>query len=362
MASTEVQARHVFHAPTAGWDRIHAWQEATAEPVFVWGRDDGFSRGRFFSSIKRDYGLWLEATKAAPLTIYHDGGGVDALGAMDPNAHKILFLHQFFPRWERQFDWNIRLTGRVMVGHASLAAVVRERFGWIPERFILPVPQPVLGAEERQPAGSGSGKRTGIWLQGQPWRRFGNRLRSIVDRWPAEAGQLEILTSGKGRPGWARKDHVIWSADLPFQFTLYRLHTWDSTLLLNDYGLDAPWLMAALELGCFPLVPDGEGVARTSEWDDDCAPRPYPWGDIPAAIGLLQEWRKARDSLEPAFLAWKNELLGGNRAGAEFTRTWTAAKRTVLEQRPPKLRPRKATGGWQPVSWYERIQRLRTGT
>ncbi|MEX0325647.1 MAG: hypothetical protein AB3N33_06125 [Puniceicoccaceae bacterium] len=361
MASMEVQARHVFHAPTAGWDRIHAWQEATGEPAFVWGRDSGHTRGRFFSSIKRDFALWLEATESAPITIYHDGAGVDALGAMDANDHKILFLHQFFPRWERLFEWNIRMTGRLMVGHASQSVQVRERFGWIPERFILPVPQPLLKPEEQQSSGGGAGNRTGIWLHGLPWRRFGNRLRSIIDRWSPEAGQLEIVVSGKGRPSWARKDHVVWSAELPFQFALYRLHTWDSTLLLNDYSLDAPWLMAALEMGCFPLVPEGDGASRVGGWEDDSAPSPYPWGDIPAAIGLLQEWRKAREQLQSDFEAWSSNILGTNRNGPEFLSLWQEAKQTLMDQRPPKLRSRKPVGGWHPVRWYERIQRLRAG-
>ena len=361
MASKEVQARHVFHAPTAGWDRIHAWQEATGEPAFVWGRDGGHSQGRFFRTVKGDFRLWLEATKALPITVYHDGAGVDAMGALDANAHKLLFMHHWTPRWERQFDWNIRFTGRLLVSHDAQIQAVRQRFGWIPERFILPVPQPMLQKEEAKSEGSGPGQRTGIWLHGLPWRRFGNRLRSIIDRWPAEAGQLEIIASGKGRPAWSKKDHVVWSGELPFQFALFRLHTWDSTLLLQDYTLDSPWLLEALERGCFPLVPDGDGLARMGGWSDDSAPRPYPWGDVPAAIELLQQWRRDKETLLPDFLKWRDSLLARHRSGGSFISTWNGTKATILEQRAPKLRRAKAIANWQPIGWYERIQRLRAG-
>jgi hypothetical protein len=358
MASTEYQARHVFHAPTSGWDRIHAWREATGEPAFVWGRGSMGSEGRFFGSVKRDFANWLEATGPATLTVYHDGAGADAIGAMDPAANKVLFLHHWFPRWERNFDWTIRCTGKVLVGHPSMVERLRSRYGWIPERFIHTVPQPALQTSLKGGDGSGAKARTGIWLHGKNWRRHGNRLRSIADRWPADAGELEILVTGAGRPGWSRKNGILWSANLPFEFALHRLHTWDSTLLLNDYALDAPWLLDALRLGCFPLVPDGDGVAGRAGWDADNAPKPYPWGDVVAAAELLTGWRTERDALLEGFRGWVEAVQP---EPATFQSAWSWAKAAILDQRAPKLRQRRAVAGWQPVGWYERIQRMRAG-
>jgi hypothetical protein len=320
-----------------------------------------YSEGRFFKSVKRDFRLWLEATKGAALTVYHDGAGVDAFGAMDNGPYKVLFLHHWYPRWERNFDWTIRCTGKVLVGHPDQVAKVRQRFAWIPERFINTVPQPGLALAKPGEEGGGAKLRTGIWLHGRPWRRSGNRLRSIIDHWPADAGQLEIICSGKGCPSWARKDHVTWSPDLPLEFALFRLHTWDSTLLLNDYSLDAPWLMAALALDCFPLVPEGEGASRHSGWELDSAPRPYPWGDVPAAIKLLHGWRKEKDDLMDDFRSWARGIHGHQQVDAGFSSAWRGVKAAIVEQRSANLRQRKPVPGWQPVGWYERIQRLRAG-
>ena len=361
MASEELQARHVFHAPTTGWDRIHAWQETAREPVFVWGTGSGHNEGRFFSSVKRAFRLWLEATNGASITIYHDGAGVDALGALDDCPHKILFLHHWFSRWERNFEWAIRCSGKVLVGHPDHIGKLRQRFGWIPERFIQAIPQPVLQMAPSPSEGGGAKQRTGIWLHGRPWRRHGNRLRAIIDRWPADAGQLEIISSGKGCPSWAKKDHITWSTNLPLEFALYRLHTWDSTLLINDYSLDAPWLMAALGLDCFPLIPEGDGISRNSGWNLDSAPRPYPWGDIPAVIDLLANWRNEKDKLLGDFRSWVDTIQEQQLPGDGFPAEWNQVKGSILGQRAPNLRPRKAISSWQPVAWYERIQRLRAG-
>ena len=361
MVANIIQARHVFHPATSGWDRVHAWQEATAEPVFVWGRNSGASDGLFFQSVKRDYRKWLEATSSAPITVYHDGVGVDALGPLDPNAHKVLYQHCWFPRWERNFEWTIRCTGKVLVGHESFIGNIRQKYGWIPERFIQSSKEPDLKMTGTGNEGTGAKARTGIWLHGRPWRRSGNRLRAIVDRWPAEAGQLEIVVSGAGRPGWSKKDHVVWSANRPMEFALHRLHTWDSTLLLNDYALDSPWLKIAMGMDCFPMIPDGEAPTRTPEWLADSAPQTYPWGDTPAAVKLLKGWRTEREDLLGNFREWVQGLDGISRGDADFTSSWAQAKSNILDQRSPQLRSRRALGGWQPVAWYERIQRLRAG-
>ncbi|MEX0322226.1 MAG: hypothetical protein AB3N63_08720 [Puniceicoccaceae bacterium] len=356
------QARHVFHPVTSGWDRIHAWSEATAEPVFVWGSGSDRADGQFFGSVKKEFKDFLAATSDSELTIYHDGIGADVLGPLDPHPHKILFVHNWFPRWKKNFDWTIRSTGKVIVGHPNLAKEIRTHFGWIPERYIMTIPQPALsstvsGDEER----SAPKQRTGIWLHGKKWRRYGNRLRSVIDRWPEDAEMLEVIASGKGCPSWARRDNVTWSMDLPVDFALFRLYTWDSTLLLNDYSLDSPWLQRALELDCFPLIPEGEGVARTPCWHQDSAPQVYPWGEIDKAAGLIQEWRQNKDSLLPAFKEWRSALDGEAVSGDAFVMEWERVKSEFCSQKAPKLTKRKPAPFWYPVAWYERVARLRAG-
>lgn len=361
MASDQRQARHVFHPATTGWDRVHAWREATGEPAFVWGGQSGSEDGAWFRSVKQAFKKWILETPDVDLTIYHDGVGADVLGPLDEGAQKVLFLHHWVPRWESYFDWTIRCTGKVLIGQPEFVGTIRSRFGWVPERYIQPIAQPPLQSTVKGKGGTGSKARTGIWLHGRPWRLYGNRLRAIVDRWPAEVGQLEIIASGSGRPSWAGKPHITWSADMPLEFALLRLHTWDSTLLLNDYSLDAPWLMAALALGCFPLIPEGEGITRAGLWDADSAPSPYPWGDTTAALKTLADWRRDRAQLWPAFDGWRQALLANVPTADQFPAAWQAVKQEFLSQRPPKLRVRKAVAGWQPVAWYERVQRLRMG-
>ncbi len=358
MASSKLPARHVFHSATSGPDRVQAWQEATGEPVFTWGRDGGMSGGTWFRSVKRDYTRWLEGTREAAITVYHDGMGADALGALDPCGQKVLYPHIWFPRWERNFEWMIRCTGKVMLSGQDLASRMEESFAWIPRRHIHAARPPVLRDSFTGDEGTGPARRTGIWLQGRRWKPFGNRLRSVIDRWPPDAGELEIITSGNRIPGWANKKHVRWSADLPLEFALLRLHTWDSTLLLNDYSLDAPWFLRALELGCFPLVPEGTSVARTGPWEETSAPSPYAWGEPDSAARLLLEWRSRRDELQADYDEWRRKLL---HPGEDFGTSWARAKAAVIESPPPRLRERAPIGGAYPVRLYERVQRLRAG-
>ena len=358
-----IAARHVFHSPRTGWDRVHAWQEATREPVFVWGSHSGAEDSRFFGPVKKAFSQWIEATGGdACMTIYHDGFGSDAFGPLDPSPHKMLFLHHWFPRWERHFEWHLRCTGKVLVGDSQMIETLRGKFGWIPERFIGAIPQPCLHSQDELKANpDGAKMRTGIWLHGKYWRPYGNRLRAIVDRWPEGAGELEIITEGGGPPGWARKDSVVWNSGMPFEFALHRLFTWDSTLLLNDFSLDSPWLLRALALRCFPLVPDGESPARTGPWLADSAPQPYGWGDTASAVQLLQEWRASRDQLRPQFEDWADSVLAAHPPSGEFKEIWDACKEPFINQRIPKLRRRKPIHSLHPVAWYERIQRLRAG-
>jgi hypothetical protein len=356
-------ARHVFHAPTSGWDRIHAWGEATGEPAFVWGRGSGAHDRRWFGALKRAFRSWLEEGDAdCRITFYHDGIGADALGPLDPAPHKVLVQHHWFPRWERNFEWLLRCTGKVMVATPEHAARLHEQFAWIPERFIHAVVPPRLSGPEALPgAPAAAGQRTGVWLHGQRWRRHGNRLRAVVDRWTEGAGQLEIITDGGGAPRWARAGKVVWNTGMPFEFALQRLFTWDAVLLLNDFSLDAPWLLRALELGCFPLVPDGGGPARGAAWQADSAPRPYAWGDTAEAVELLRQWRADQARLLPAFRAWAHALVEAHPARAGFADEWEEHKSALLAQRVPRLRARRPAASWRLVGWYERVQRLRAG-
>lgn len=358
-----IRARHIFHAPRSGWDRIHAWQEATGEPVFVWGSRSGAEDSRFFGPVKKAFSQWIEATGGdACMTIYHDGFGSDAFGPLDPAAHKLLFLHHWYPRWERHFEWHLRCTGKVLVGDPAMAGVLREKFAWIPERFIGVVSQPRLSHGEALVARpEGAKRRTGIWLHGKNWRPYGNRLRAIADRWPADSGEVEIITEGGKPPRWARRPSVTWNAGMPFEFALQRIFTWDSTLLLNDFSLDAPWLLRALALRVFPLVPDGGSPARSGPWLDESAPQPYAWGDTASALQLLKGWRSERDALLPEYGKWADSVLSGHAQSADFKDPWNAGKAHFLDQRVPKLRRRAPIASLYPVSWYERIQRLRAG-
>ncbi len=337
---------------------MHAWQEATGESFFVWGRNSGSVDNLWFATVKHAYRAWLDKTSHAKMTIYHDGLGADALGPLDPSENKVLMLHNWFPRWEKNFDWMLRCTGKVAVGDPSLMNALRGKFAWIPERYIHALPGPRLQGEPGE-GGTGAKQRTGIWLHGCRWRRFGNRLRSIVDRWPPEVGELEIIASGR-RPAWSNKPFVKWSADLPMQFALMRIHTWDSCLLLNDFAFDQPWLLLALERGCFPLIPEGSGITSANIWREESAPQRYEWGDMDSATGLLRQWREQKSELEKPFKSWIQQVLDKHDTG-KFADTWDSVKTGFLQSRSPKLRLRKPVGNLVPVAWYERVQRLRSG-
>jgi hypothetical protein len=362
MSSQKPLARHVFHPATSGPDRVAAWQEATGEPVFSWGRGSGQVDGYWFASVKRAFQQWIDGTREAELTVYHDGMGADALGPLDSCERKVLFMHHWFPRWEKNFEWMIRCTGRVMVDGEPMLDALNERYSWIPEKYRQVVPNPgIADTLVRSSEGIGKKRRTGIWLQGFAWKRYGNRLRSIIDKWPSDAGELEVIANGRTIPGWARKDHVKWSMDLPLEFALLRLHTWDSALMINDYSLDAPWLIRALELGCFPIVPDGESIARRGAWSNEAAPRTYEWGNVQSASDLLYSWRECGETPRSAFTRWAAAVTEGKSDAKEFESRWQQAKEEVLRHRSPKLRERKAISGQHPVALYERVQRLRAG-
>jgi hypothetical protein len=311
-------------------------------------------------SLGKEFSRWLESTEDAQITVYHDGIGVDWLAPLDPCPNKVLYLHNWFPRWEKNFQWTLRFTGRVLISSQVIADELTRRFPWIPSKFIIPASQPMV-RDSLSKASTSSGKlRTGIWLQGKSWKRHANRLRGIVDNWSENTGQLEIIATGSRCPGWANKDYVRWSMNLPLEFALLRLFTWDSTLLLNDFALSSPWLLRALELGVFPLVPGGEGIARTGAWVEDNAPRPYEWGDVAGAINILGKWRNSSGEFNNDFRKWTRGYtieLGGY----TFEDLWSVAKDSILQQKAPVLRRSRPKFGWMPLTWYEHIQRLRAG-
>lgn len=347
--------RHVFHLPTSGEDRVQAWQACSQDPLFVWGASAERRVWSLFGGVKRRFRQWCKASSAASLTIYHDGAGVDLLGPLDGAPHKVLFLSTWYPRWPALIDWNIRCTGKLLVGDPDQLARVREHFAWIPERYTAWMAGPRLPPLNRAPGGKGPMQRLGIWLHGESWHQHGNRLRAWVDRWDPADGQVEVIASGRGQPAWARKPWLIWNIDLPLDFALQRLATWDSTLLLQNYALDRPWLQCALALGCFPLVPADEATPLPGRWHETGAPAAYPWGDLNAARSLLLSWREGRTGLAASFENWAS--------GAEepFLPRWHDVCRQLMQARPPALKRKRAGPGWLPVRWVERLQRLRAG-
>jgi len=361
MSTEELPARHVFHLPGCGQDLVEAWRAATGEPVFVWGRAPGAASAATFGPVRRAFAAWLRETAAAGLTVYHDGAGADALGPLDPDALKVLFLHRWNPRWERCVDWFVRCTGKLLTGHPEGAAVLHERFPWIPERFIGVVPEPPLEGTAG-PVGPGQAPaRTGAWLHGRNWRRHGNRLRSVADRWRPQWGELELVVDGSGHPAWARREGIAWSRGLSPGEALERIPAWDSVLLLDDFFPDAPWLARALACGCFPLVPQGDNPARPAVWTDAGAPAAYPWGDAGAALDLLQQWRAADAATRARFAAWRRPFAETDARLGEFRSAWAAAKARFAEQHPVRLRRRRPAPAWYPLFWYDRVLRLRQG-
>lgn len=360
MSATTPVARHVFHPATSGTDRVMAWQEATGEPVFSWGRRSGQVDSYFFGPVKRKFRDWIESTKHAELTIYHDGMGADVLGPLDTCERKVFYLHSWFPRWEKNFEWLIRCTGRLMVtGDHRLDALV-SRFAWIPGKYRLTAPEAGI-SDTLTGSGKGSGhkRRTGIWIHGKSWKSHGNRLRSIFDKWSPETGEIEVIAQGRAVPDWAGKDHIKWIKNLPLEFALMRLHTWDSTLLLNDFNLDAPWLFRALELGCFPLVPDGESIAHGGLWKEDFAPKPYDWGNFGSAIEILEKWRNCDDQDRSSYQEWVDQMRDFRGDREAFAMQWKGAKEMVVNHRSPNLRKRRPVADLFPVGLYENIQRMR---
>lgn len=352
------EARHVMHGPTAGEDRIRAWEAATGEPVFVWG--SGWSAGRTTGAVRRSFRGWLKETGEAGLTVYHDGPGADFLGTWDSCERKVLFLHSWPPRWERAFDYYIRCSGKVITGSEAGRGLVRGQFGWIPERYLAVVPEPsgnAMGSCGKRE----HGRRCGIWLRGRNWRPLGNRLRALVDRWEEADGDLEILVGSGSVPRWARKAGVRWCAGESLASALERVDQWDSVLLLQDFDLEAPWILRALAGGSFAVVPDGEGREAFGNWQAEAAPRPYAWGDAAAALERLREWRSADEAERAIYRHWAAETVAGREPNKWRAQSWQPVVRTFTEQRAPRLRRRRGGARWVPVFWVERLQRLRSG-
>ncbi len=361
LSTGAIAGRHVFHLPGCGQDMAAAWRAATGEPVFVWGRAAGAVTGLTFGPVRRAFAAWLRESAQAGLTVYHDGAGADALGPLDPAAHKVLFLHRWTPRWESCVEWFVRCTGKVLTGHAEGAAVLHQRFPWIPERFIGAVPEPPLAEAVVPPPARTGLPRTGIWLHGRDWRNHGNRLRSIADHWGPRLGELEMIVHGNGHPAWARRHGILWSRGLPLDAALGRLDQWDSVLVLDDFALDAPWLVRALARGCFPLVPAGDNPARPAAWSAPDAPAPYPWGDAGAALDRLRQWRAADAATRARFQDWCGPFAETDARLREFRSAWAAVKERFASQHPVRLRRRRPAPVWYPLGWYERILRLRQG-
>lgn len=349
-----------MHGPTVGEDRVRAWSAATGERVFVWG--SGWGNGRTVGAVRRAFGKWQREEEAGGMTIYHDGVGADFLGALDTSRQKIYAVHSRPPRWERAFDFFIRCTGKVMTGSDAGKALLRERFGWIPERYIAVVAPPVWsGREQKRTDEEGTeGKRCGIWLRGGNWRVLGNRLRALVDRWGETDGELEIMVGGGKQPKWAKRPGVRWRSGLEVEAAMERLGRWEGVLLWQDFDLEAPWLLAALARGAYVMVPEGEGRAAVSGWEAESAPRPYAWGDAGGALERWREWQTAEAAVKMAYREWGKRQVERSE-GDWVGREWSPSVERLMAQRVPRLSRRRGGAGWVPVWWYERVLRLRSG-
>ena len=352
------QARHVLHLPSSGEDRARAYAAVTGEPVFRWGGPVGPSP--FVGGVQRAFRQWLRVHDEAVVTIYHDGVGADALGPLDPCQRKVLFQHRWPPAWERAFNFFIRGTGKVLVEDENAQARIRNVFAWIPDRYFHEVP-PVRLPALVEPTVPGENEFvTGIWLQDQRWRLFGNRLRSLADRWPPELGVLELIVSTGAEPRWARKNGVRWISGLGFEAARRRASRWRAVLLFQDEDLLAPWLLEIVRGGAFPLLPDSERGIVPPSWNDEDAPEPYPWGDMPIALERLRQWREAEDWQRSAFRAWADRLPGLE-PKAWLENHWWPALARFADQRAPRLRKRRPCCFLYPLRWYERMLRLRAG-
>lgn len=355
MSGTKIQARHVFQGESGAAER-EVWGEATGEPCFHWGGNREAS-WRSIAAVQSRFTEWVEAHGGAEaLTFYHDGAGADVLAAWDPSPHKVLAMHRWPPRWERYCDWHIRYTGRLAVAGQDLREAVRERFAWIPERYVhvFPTPEATETPRERFQ------RKTLIWLWGQSWKACGNRLRAALDHWGGQ-GQAVLIIGGEGaHPAWAAGSLVEWQSGLTFRDALEQASTCDSVLLLSDFALQAPWLKAWVRRGMFVLLPDGDSPSRCGEWLDASAPRPYDWGDMEAAIVLLQSWRSATERERSAYREWAERSLSlGERN--DFWSEWEHFKATLWHQKAPRIGIHKARRSLVPVGWYNRVDRLRRG-
>lgn len=356
MSGTKIQARHVFQGESGAAER-EIWSAATGEPCFHWGHGSG--GWRWVCGEQKRFAEWVEAHGGSEaLTFFHDGAGADVLGAWDPSPHKVLLMHRWTPRWERYIDWHLRYTGRLAVASAALREGLLERFAWIPGRYVAVFPSPIpamtIFPEPLE-------KQTLIWLWGQAWKASGNRLRAALDVWGSHGEAVVVVVGGEGgRPTWAAGPRVTWESGLSFRDALARAGTCDSVLMMNDFGMQAPWIMDWIRHGLFFLAPDGESPSRTGPWVDESAPRPYEWGNMEAAMALLQSWRDAPEGERLAYRQWAERAVR-TEAAVSFEAQWDAFKESLWHQRAPKLGNRKAHRRMFPVAWYKRIDRLRRG-
>ncbi|MEY3000579.1 MAG: hypothetical protein RL648_793 [Verrucomicrobiota bacterium] len=356
MSGTKIQARHVFQGDCGNSER-EGWAAATGEPCFVWG-GWGQRPWRAMGAVQRSFREWVGAHGGDnALTLYHDGAGADVLGSWDPSPHKVLLLHRWPTRWEGFLAWQLRHTGRLAVAGGALSEWVRQRLAWIPARYIHEYPSPMVPLSAT--VAIQSEQRTAIWLQGQAWKPFGNRLRAVVDLF-AGKGQPILIVGGEGRrPAWGTGPMVDWQAGVSVTEALHKARACDSILLLNDFSLQAPWLWRLVRDGVFVLVPDGGSPSRSGIWMEECAPTPYPWGDMEAALSLLYSWRTVPDEERRAYRDWGAQGLFTE--GELFERQWDGFKVELWHQSAPHLGQSKARTAVLPVAWYERVDRLRRG-
>lgn len=354
MSNKKLQARHVFQGGVDE-DSAELWREATGEPCFVWGVGRG---SKSLMSVQGAFCEWLRhPNTSADLTLYHNGAGTDFLSPWDPAPHKVLMLDRWPSRWERYLDWHLRYTGRVAVPNKSLQEAVKERFRWIPDRYVHVFPTPSVSTLRVPPLGRS--ERTVIRLSEEGWRGYKSRLKALSKVWSEGGYSLLILLPAGAKANWSHEKVEVRSGVAPSDAWRTALSC-DSVLVLNDFELDTPWVTSLLRSGLFPLFPEGESPARSGGWLEAGAPEGYSWGDPLSALERLKAWRERAVSESRTYASWVERTFS-DPAGNDFQRAWQDLKARVIEQRAPKLRDWKAKRRWMPLNWYRRIDRLRRG-
>lgn len=334
----KVQTRHFFHPVLSGkqlgrfverWPGAHAIDLAEAhsfKSVRRWRRQVSSHLEEDLALRSRSSG-GIREYREDVISVYHDGWGIDLLADLDAAAHKVLYLHGFYPYWERHLAFAIRFASGLAVPYEALKEWILKTFPWIPERFVLVWPLPV-----KDPPASPLPSSTpvaGIWLRSgfRDW----NRLRSAVDRLRGEFSHISIQCVFEGRK-------------IPRTLASCRVDpeeskNWNILFQLQDWIPVAIERLYLAEQGTLCLLPDGdifEALGETS--------LPHysygNWADLGVALErLLQEGPDPRKGLE-AHLG--DASLNKFEEGLE----------TLINRRSLRIHRTSPRRQWRPLRWY----------